>query len=348
MSDLKMTSMERVLTTLGQKEPDRVPMFLLLTMHGAKELGMTIKEYFSKPDNVVKGQLILRDKFKNDCIYPFFYAAAEVEAWGGEVRYFEEGPPNSGEPFIKNFNQISRIEVPDVKNTACLKKVLSAIESLKSAVGSEVPIIGVVMSPYSLPVMQMGFEKYLEMLYYNPDLFNKLMKINEAFCISWANEQLAAGATAICYFDPLSSPTIIEKSKYRETGFQVSKRVISQINGPTATHLASGRAIPVFDELVETGTLIAGISSLDDAEEAKKVSNKRLSLLGNLNGLEMINWRSGQAEKEVKALLRKGGKNGGLIISDNHGEIPWQVTDDVLFEISEAVQKWGKYPLKWI
>jgi len=42
-----MTSLQRVLTTLEHKEPDRVPFFLLATMHGAKELGLSIKEYFS-------------------------------------------------------------------------------------------------------------------------------------------------------------------------------------------------------------------------------------------------------------------------------------------------------------
>ena len=34
------TSMERVLTTLGHREPDRVPLFLLLSLHGARELGL--------------------------------------------------------------------------------------------------------------------------------------------------------------------------------------------------------------------------------------------------------------------------------------------------------------------
>lgn len=40
MNSQPMTSLQRVLTTLGHKEPDRVPLFLLLTMHGAKELGL--------------------------------------------------------------------------------------------------------------------------------------------------------------------------------------------------------------------------------------------------------------------------------------------------------------------
>ncbi len=40
-----MTPMERVSAVLSSREPDRVPFFLLVTMHGAKELGMSIGEY---------------------------------------------------------------------------------------------------------------------------------------------------------------------------------------------------------------------------------------------------------------------------------------------------------------
>jgi uroporphyrinogen decarboxylase len=43
-----MTPLERTLTSISQKEPDRVPLFLLTTMHGAKELGISIREYFSR------------------------------------------------------------------------------------------------------------------------------------------------------------------------------------------------------------------------------------------------------------------------------------------------------------
>jgi len=94
------TSLQRVLTTLEHKEPDRVPLFLFVSMHGAKELRMSIKEYFSKAKNVVKGQLLMREKYRNDCLYSLFYAGIEVEAYGGEVIYYEDGPPNTGKPFI--------------------------------------------------------------------------------------------------------------------------------------------------------------------------------------------------------------------------------------------------------
>jgi len=114
-------------------------------MHGAKELGLSIREYFSKAENVAEGQL------RHDCTCGFFYAAIEVEAWGGEVIYFDDGPPNSGKPFIQKQDDIKSLEPPRVSETDCLLKVLKCLELLKAKVGDEASIIGVVTSPFSLP-----------------------------------------------------------------------------------------------------------------------------------------------------------------------------------------------------
>lgn len=341
-----MTSLQRVLTTLGHQEPDRVPFFLLATMHGAKELGMSIQSYFSKPENVAEGQIRLREKYRHDCIYSFFYAPVEVEAWGGEVIFSEDGPPNSGEPFIRKPEHIKRLEPPKVADTPCLVKVLKATEMLKARAGDDAPIIGVVMSPFSLPVMQMGFDKYFSLMYEQPELFDRLMKINEVFCSDWANAQLKAGATAICYFDPVSSSTITPREIYLKTGFDIAKRTLARIQGPTATHLASGRCLPVAADIAQTGTAVIGVSALEDLADIKAVCRGKITVLGNLNGIEMRRWTPEQAEQFVKEAIAKAAPGGGYILSDNHGEIPWQVPDDVLTAISEAVHKWGKYPVK--
>ena len=342
-----MTSLQRVLTTLGHKEPDRVPFFLLVTMHGAKELGLSLKEYFARPENVVEGQLRMRRKYRHDCVYNFFYAPVEVEAWGGEVIYYEDGPPNSGMPFIRNFDDIKKLEVPRVGETPCLAKVFKAHEMMKTKVGDEVPIIGVVMSPFSLPVMQMGFDKYIQLMYEHAQLFEHLMKINEEFCVEWANAQLNAGATAICYFDPVSSTTIIPRELYLRTGFEIAKRTIARIKGPTATHMASGRCLPIVDDLAKTGTAMIGVSVLEDLGEIKAACEGKLTVFGNLNGIEMRRWTPEQTEGLIKNVLAKAAPGGGFILADNHGEIPYQVPDDVLLAISEAVHKWGNYPLTW-
>jgi uroporphyrinogen decarboxylase len=348
MNRNSMTSMERVLAAIGHTEPDRVPLLLLLSMYGAKELQIPIKEYFHSPQNVIRAQLLMKKKYNNDCIYTFSYAPIEIEAWGGEVIFVEDGPPNSGEPFIKNISQLNNIEIPKIAETKCLMRVLEATEKLKKEVGTNTPIIGVVMSPFSVPVMQMGFEKYLEILYFQPDNFRKLMQKNIEFCVSWANAQIRAGATAICYFDPLASPTIIDREMYLKTGFEVAKKTIGLINGPTATHLASGIALPIINDIINTGTAMVGFSVNDKIDKIKEASSNKICLLGNLNGIDMVNWNDKQTESHIKNLIKGAGINGGLLISDNHGEIPWQVPEEVLLMISESVQKWGNYPLNWV
>lgn len=341
-----MNSMERVMTSINHKEPDRVPVFHLLSHYGAKELGVSIKDYFSKPDIVVEAQLRMRKKYSNDCLYTFFYASIEVEAFGGGVVFSEDGPPNSGEPFIRNAEQIKSITPPKINDSKPLQRVLEVTRALKKSVGNEAPIIGVVMSPFSLPVMQMGFEKYLELLYFRKDEFNQLMNINREFCVSWANAQLEEGATAICYFDPLASPTIIERAKYLETGHVVSQNTLSQIKGATATHLASGIGLPVIDDIVATGSAVLGFSGKDDVKAIKERAAGKICLLGNLSGIDMINWDRQRTRKEVRELIQKAAVGGGFILSDNHGEIPWQVSEEVLLEIAQTVKKYGAYPIK--
>ena len=338
-------AMQRVLTALGHQEPDRVPFFLLLTTHGAKELGMSIREYFRSGSQVAEGQLRMQRRYQHDCLYGFFHASLEIEAWGGEVIYSDDGPPNSGYPPISEIESILSLTPPSIADSTCLYPVLEAQQIMKTRVGDTVPIIGVVMSPYSLPVMQLGFDAYLEILFNRPDLFQALMRVNMEFCVSWANAQLESGATAICYFDPVASPTIVPRELYHSTGFKVARDTLARIKGPTATHMASGRCLGIFDLLPLTGTAAVGVSADEDLSELKQAYQGKLSLIGNLNGIAMRTWSTDDAVRNVRAALQSGAVGGGFILSDHHGEIPYQVPDSVLMTVSETVHTYGRYPI---
>ncbi len=338
-------SMQRVLTSLSHQEPDRVPFFLLATLHGAKELGMGIREYFSRAEYVATGQLRLRAKYRHDCLSGFHFAPQEIEAWGGEVIYYDDGPPNSGQPPLGRMDEILHLVPPRLEDSAGLQRTLATLRLLKQNSGGQVPILGVVISPFSLPVMQLGFATYLDLLNERPDLFRRLMTVNQEFAVQWANAQLEAGASAICYFDPVASPTIIPRELYETTGFQVAIETLARIKGPTATHLASGRCLGIMELLARTGTAALGVSSQEDLAEVKAAAAGRLSIIGNLNGIEMRRWSPQEARIKVQEAIAKGGRGGGYILADNHGEIPWQVPDEVLMAISDAVHTFGNYPL---
>ncbi len=173
-----MTSAQRVFTTLSHQEPDRVPLALNLVLRGARELGLSIRDYFSDPANVVEAQLRLQQRFRSDVLFGFFHAALEYEAWGGEVVFTEDGPPNSGAPVLGSHQPLSSLRLPELAASKGLLKVLQAIEAMKARVGDEVPILGVAVSPYSLPVLQLGFDRYIELLLGDRAEFWTLMEQN--------------------------------------------------------------------------------------------------------------------------------------------------------------------------
>ncbi|QXE90098.1 uroporphyrinogen decarboxylase family protein [Geomonas subterranea] len=337
-----MTSMERVLTTLSHREPDRVPLFLLLSLHGARELGLTIEKYFSRAEHVVQGQLRMLERYGHDCIYTFFHASLEAEAWGGCTIFREDGPPNAGPPPV-TADAIASLTPPRVEDVPCLRRVLEAQRALRQAVGEAVPVIGVVMSPFSLPVMQLGFDHYLDLMFDRPDLMQRLMELNGAFCADWANAQLAAGAHAICYFDPLASPKLIDPLLYRRYGAPAAQKAMAAISGPTATHLASGPCLPVVDDLAASGTMMVGVGGEEELAAVKNACRGRLTVLGNLNGVEMRSWDEGATLAAVKGAIDAAAPGGGFILSDQHGEIPWQVPEATLRLIGEAAREFGSY-----
>ncbi len=343
-----MTSSQRLQETMQHREPDRVPYSLPANMHPARDMGLTIKEYFSRPEYVVEGQLRLRKKFGNDmlCCYPF--AGLEIMAWGGEAVYFDQGPPNAGAPVIKRPEDILALEPPSVEENPALRGVLEATASLKAAVGDDIPIAGVIVSPFSLPIMQMGFEAYLDLIYERPELLERLLRINGEYCVAWAKAQIKAGASAIVYSDPASSPTILPREIVLRHGLPTARSIIARIGGGVMIHLASGRVKDLVDDIAETGAVGMSASAEEDLGQLKAACRGKLTLVGNLNALAMRRWTPQQAEAEVKRAIAQAGPGGGFVLSDNHGEIPFLVEDEVLMAMVEAVERWGRYPLDWV
>jgi uroporphyrinogen decarboxylase len=338
-----MNAMERVLTSLSHKEPDKVPLMQVYTIYGAKELGVSIEDYFSNIDNVIEAQVLMQQKYKNDCFCGFYYTTIELEAFGGKTIFFEDGPPNAGPPIIQTPTDIHQLKIPPILGNKPLEKILETIRRLKKESDGKIPVLGVVTSPFSLPVVQMGFDHYLDLMINDRALFWELMSINKTFAIQWANAQLEAGANAICYADPVSSPSIIPKTLYKQTGFLVAKEVLNAINGATATHFASGLVTPVIDDLAETNTNLISVSSNEDIKVVKERAGSRMAIMGNMNGIEMCHWTTAESETIVKNIIGKAAAGGGFLLSDNHGEIPYQVPSKVLLAIAGAVDKYGWY-----
>ena len=100
------------------------------------------------------------------------------------------------------------------------------------------------------------------------------------------------------------------------------------------------------DLLAQTGTLGVGVSCMEDLGEVKARCRNRLAVVGNLDGISMVGWTCEQAARNVREAIAKAAPGGGFVLSDNHGEIPWHVPDEVILAMAEAARTFGRYPLE--
>lgn len=343
-----MTPLQRVLTTLGHKEPDRVPVFLLLTMHGAKELGMSLPEYYGNPSNMVEAQMRMAARFDSDCLYAFWCAAAEAQAFGSRAIYYEDGPPNVGDPIARRAADLLSLPLPDPRRVSPLKETLEAIQRLAERNQGYRPIVGVIMAPFSLPILLLGLEGWINALYAEPDNARRLVEYISGFCVNWANAQAAAGAHAIAFFDPMASATMVTTDQFSGFDHEAARRTIAQIKAPCVLHFASARAGAVLDRVSDLGTVGVALGALDDLKAVKARLRGRMGILGTLNGIQMVRWTAAEAERAIKECIAAAAPGGGFILSDQHGEIPIYVPDDTLHAIVQAAHRWGTYPLDWL
>lgn len=343
----RYTPVERISRSLAGQPLDRIPFMLPATFYPAKLMGMSIQEYFSKAEHIVEGQLRFRKLSGHDGFLSVTYTAAEFAAWGGETLFFEDGPPNCGAPIAKSVTEIEQLQAPRVLDSPELVKELKVISLLKEASKGEIPIFAMVISPFSLPIIQLGFELYLELFIEQPKVLEHLYKINQGFCIEWANSQLAAGASGICYVDPMASSDLIPLKSYVERGLPLAQQTIKEIKGAVAYGLAGSRVMPVLPYLLESGASSIGISALDDLAKARKQVASSVALSGNLNGLLLCRW----TEKEVTAAVKNAivaGSGGAFLLTEHHGELPWFVPVENIAAIGQAVRNWGTFPLDWV
>jgi uroporphyrinogen decarboxylase len=112
--------------------------------------------------------------------------------------------------------------------------------------------------------------------------------------------------------------------------------------------MASGRCSSIVADIAATGTAVLGVSAEEDLAAIKAACRGQLTVLGNLDAITMRRWTPEQAEAAVRDAIAAAGPGGGFILSDNHGEIPWQVPEAALLAVAEAARRVGTYPLDWI
>jgi len=313
-----MTGMERLLAAINGTPADRIPVFCNLLDQGAKELGLSLEEYYASGEQVAEAQLRMRAKYGYDCLWSLFYVGKEAELLGcRKMIYAKDGPPNVGEMLIKHYDDIAKLRVPDdIATHPAFSEELKCLRILKAEAGGKYPICAYLTASMTLPAILMGIEKWLQMLMLGPfDLRDELL----AKCSDFFQKQITAyrnaGADVLVYSNPFGSTDFIPRRFFNELSLPWMQRDL----GPGGTsgivyYCGSARFNDVIEAVIDQlGIGVFYLSPMDDIVEGKRLVAGRGLTCGVINDIMLIDWKTDQVRAEVKRII-DAGKPGGKFL----------------------------------
>ncbi len=338
----EMTSFERLSAVLRLEIPDRVPVVLASSTHGALELGLSLPEYFSRPEYVAEGQLRFTERVGHDNVDAYYYAVREVEAFGAEAVFREDGPPGMGPPILRTPADVDALQAPDPLQSPPLLAVLRSTELMAQRARGQRLVLGHVVGPCSLPALLMGEGHWLELLLFgNVSRRRRILQVTRRFCVAWANALLSAGADAIALAEPMATSTMLTREQAARLVLPEVRRVVRAIRGP-AILWSIGAIHSVADLVPDLGVRALSTDPGDDLREVKRAVGGRIAVLGGLNDLAMLTWSPQDAEAAARRAIEEVAPGGGFILS-HQNEIPASISLDLLVAVVEAAKRWGRY-----
>ena len=315
-----MTGMQRLQAVMAGQQPDRVPVFCLLLDQGARELGMGMKEYYARGENVAEGQLRMREKYGYDGVTGMFYVGMEAELFGcRSIVYAEDGPPNVGHLVIQKPEDIEALQVPeDFNELPRFRELATCIRILKERSAGQFPVIAAVTPSFTLPALLMGISAWMELfLCGDPDLRTKLLEKCSLFCRRQIMALRAAGADLIVYTNSVATANFITLPQFRTLALPTILGDLQPVGTDGIIYFnGGGRINPHLSTLLEqTGLRAFYINPFDDIAEAKAALAGQALLVAAINDISLILWTAEDIEREVKRIMEAGKRGGGFVFS---------------------------------
>jgi len=207
-----ITGMDRLIAAINGNPCDRIPVFCNMSDQGAKEMGITLQEYYSNGEYVAEAQLRMREKYGYDNLWSLFYVGKEAELLGcKDIVFALDGPPNVKSMILQTYDDIHRLQIPDdISSHPSFQEELKCLRILKSEAGGKYPICAYLTASMTLPAILMGMDKWMELLLMGPvEVRDELLTKCSEFFRKEIEAYRNAGADIFVYANPFGSTDFI-------------------------------------------------------------------------------------------------------------------------------------------
>jgi uroporphyrinogen decarboxylase len=346
-----MNSLERVVTTLQHKEPDRVPWASFFLAASRRVYGATYAEWAQDGELAAKSMLQAQEMIGFDCMAAAMDLSVEAAGYGQEIIFpTEDTPhPNYDNPLIKTPEDYAKLEPFDpTKEGTRTKEMIKFSDVMMSERGSTVPVMALVYGPLGILSMLRSAEKLLRDCMKHKEEVLKGLEIVTEVQVEYVKALAKTGSVIL--FDTLfASQSMMSRKLWLETEGQFMPRLAETARecGAMVVIHNCGNG-PYFDVQIETmkPVLISVAYPPDDCKdwiETKQKWGSKITLCGAVHPGQTIFLGTPQDVKEAcKQFIKDMAGGGGFVLAPGC-EFPPNGSLLNAFAFAEAVELYGRY-----
>jgi uroporphyrinogen decarboxylase len=262
------------------------------------------------------------DRFGLDAAILFSDILTIPDAMGLGLRFVEGEGPVFDRP-LRDAHAIEQLGVPDPETD--LRYVMDAVRTIRSALGSRLPLIGFAGSPWTLATYMVegaggsDFHTIKRMAYDAPEALDSLLAKLAASVSLYLEAQQRAGADALMIFDTWGG--VLSPADYVQFSLEPMARIVEHLKRvapETPVILFTKNGGQHLEAMAETGCDALGLDWTTDLGAARSRVGTRVALQGNLDPTWLLA-EPARIETAVARVLDSYGKGPGHVFNLGHG-----------------------------
>ncbi len=287
-----LTSLERVVSALNLKKPDRVPVVPELLQHVMKLVNVR-QDLFSTNASVLAKTLLLSwDNYRYDGVYVSSDNWILAEAMGVKLDFPKNGYPEGKEDYLlKSLKELDKLFIPDPYRDARMPLILKATQIVKAEIGKRYFIETCIDSgPFQLATTLRGVNNFMVDLYTDENKVFDLLELCTDIIIGFGKAAAKSGAHAVQFGEAPASSSVISPEFYEKFALPFEQRAFEEISKEgvfTILHIC-GDTTPIIVKMAESGADCLEIDSQVNLGKAKRLIGDKVCLKGNISTSFML------------------------------------------------------------
>lgn len=193
-----------VFKALRHEKTDEVPWVPFAGVHAGKLKGYTAEEVLTDGDKLFESLMKVYKLYVPDGMTTLFDLQVEAEMLGCDLLWAKDNPPSVKSHPLHGEKRIPcSCQIPN-ENSGRLPMILDVMRRIKSEIGDEVALYGLICGPFTLASHLRGSDIFMDMIT-DPGYVSELIEFCGEIAIKMADMYIEAGMDVIAVVDPLVS-----------------------------------------------------------------------------------------------------------------------------------------------